>query len=236
MKAMRASAGPGLMSRNSLVAEWRGSAPAGAGLGSAQALTSSNPENPSPRSLTAKSSNFILKSVLEYHTLDELHQQLFMIFTVIEPVKKRNQSSGRDAAIHLVNAAGAGLGFCPMNSPKGKELLTMLGWLLAWALATHLPARTTAAAAEAGSQPVVYCTDLFHPHDGPDDHFDLAGRGAGGRKDAGLSLVIPGKPSPAAEFAARELQHYLEALTGARFGVSTQTHCWPRRCGLERFR
>jgi len=168
--------------------------------------------------------------------LDELHQQLFMIFTVIEPVKKRNQSSGRDAAIHLVNAAGAGLGFCPMNSPKGKELLTMLGWLLAWALATHLPARTTAAAAEAGSQPVVYCTDLFHPHDGPDDHFDLAGRGSGGRKDAGLSLVIPGKPSPAAEFAARELQHYLEALTRARFGVSTQTHCWPRRCGLERFR
>ena len=24
------------------------------------------------------------------------------------------------------------------------------------------------------SVPVVYCTDLFHPHDDPDDHFDLA--------------------------------------------------------------
>ena len=22
--------------------------------------------------------------------------------------------------------------------------------------------------------PVIYCTDLFHPHDDPDDHFDLA--------------------------------------------------------------
>ena len=25
-----------------------------------------------------------------------------------------------------------------------------------------------------GSVPVIYCTDLFHPHDDPDDHFDLA--------------------------------------------------------------
>ena len=33
----------------------------------------------------------------------------------------------------------------------------------------------TAAVAEAGrSVPVIYCTDLFHPHDDPDDHFDLA--------------------------------------------------------------
>ena len=24
------------------------------------------------------------------------------------------------------------------------------------------------------SVPVIYCTDLFHPHDDPDDHFDLA--------------------------------------------------------------
>ena len=22
--------------------------------------------------------------------------------------------------------------------------------------------------------PVIYCSDLFHPHDDPDDHFDLA--------------------------------------------------------------
>jgi hypothetical protein len=26
----------------------------------------------------------------------------------------------------------------------------------------------------AGRIPVLYCTDLFHPHDDPDDHFDLA--------------------------------------------------------------
>ncbi|HOY58865.1 MAG TPA: hypothetical protein PK640_12120, partial [Verrucomicrobiota bacterium] len=25
-----------------------------------------------------------------------------------------------------------------------------------------------------GAQPVLYSTDLFHPHDDPDDHFDLA--------------------------------------------------------------
>jgi hypothetical protein len=31
-----------------------------------------------------------------------------------------------------------------------------------------------AAAAWAGDQPVLYCTDLFHPHVDPDDHFDLA--------------------------------------------------------------
>ena len=31
------------------------------------------------------------------------------------------------------------------------------------------------APAEAGrAVPVIYCTDLFHPHDDPDDHFDLA--------------------------------------------------------------
>ena len=34
---------------------------------------------------------------------------------------------------------------------------------------------TMSAAAEATrSVPVIYCTDLFHPHDDPDDHFDLA--------------------------------------------------------------
>lgn len=26
----------------------------------------------------------------------------------------------------------------------------------------------------AAVMPVIYCTDLFHPHDDPDDHFDLA--------------------------------------------------------------
>ncbi|MBM3498192.1 MAG: hypothetical protein FJX74_05930 [Armatimonadetes bacterium] len=32
----------------------------------------------------------------------------------------------------------------------------------------------TAAAAQSGSVPLIYCTDLFHPHEDPDDHFDLA--------------------------------------------------------------
>jgi hypothetical protein len=33
----------------------------------------------------------------------------------------------------------------------------------------------TSEAGEASSKiPVIYCTDLFHPHDDPDDHFDLA--------------------------------------------------------------
>jgi len=27
---------------------------------------------------------------------------------------------------------------------------------------------------QAGKIPVIYCTDLFHPHDDPDDHFDIA--------------------------------------------------------------
>jgi hypothetical protein len=31
-----------------------------------------------------------------------------------------------------------------------------------------------APAQAAGAVPVIYCTDLFHPHDDPDDHFDLA--------------------------------------------------------------
>jgi hypothetical protein len=31
-----------------------------------------------------------------------------------------------------------------------------------------------ASAVGARSVPVIYCTDLFHPHDDPDDHFDLA--------------------------------------------------------------
>jgi inosine-uridine nucleoside N-ribohydrolase len=32
----------------------------------------------------------------------------------------------------------------------------------------------TALRLSAGGIPTIYCTDLFHPHDDPDDHFDLA--------------------------------------------------------------
>ena len=34
--------------------------------------------------------------------------------------------------------------------------------------------RVGAVSGAEGGVPVIYCTDLFHPHDDPDDHFDLA--------------------------------------------------------------
>ena len=54
--------------------------------------------------------------------------------------------------------------------------VTWPGWLLTTVLfaaagcgvALGAPAETERAV------PVIYCTDLFHPHDDPDDHFDLA--------------------------------------------------------------
>ncbi len=51
-----------------------------------------------------------------------------------------------------------------------------LFWLRAGILAAFFGYGTAASAAaeEPRSVPVIYCTDLFHPHDDPDDHFDLA--------------------------------------------------------------
>jgi hypothetical protein len=51
-----------------------------------------------------------------------------------------------------------------------------IGRLLAAALSSlFVCGIASAAAPEAGGNvPVIYCTDLFHPHDDPDDHFDLA--------------------------------------------------------------
>jgi hypothetical protein len=46
--------------------------------------------------------------------------------------------------------------------------------LLAWALAVNLVGPLLAAATPTNAIPVIYCTDLFHPHVDPDDHFDLA--------------------------------------------------------------
>lgn len=40
-------------------------------------------------------------------------------------------------------------------------------------LICHLLLMAACALAPAGV-PVIYCTDLFHPHEDPDDHFDLA--------------------------------------------------------------
>ena len=44
----------------------------------------------------------------------------------------------------------------------------IVGTVFGWSLAVGW------AAEAARSVPVIYCTDLFHPHDDPDDHFDLA--------------------------------------------------------------
>jgi hypothetical protein len=54
--------------------------------------------------------------------------------------------------------------------------VTWLGWLfLAMLLALVSGWAAMGASAEAGcAVPVIYCTDLFHPHVDPDDHFDLA--------------------------------------------------------------
>jgi hypothetical protein len=51
----------------------------------------------------------------------------------------------------------------PVSLISAMLLVTIGGW------------PTTGAPASAGRPvPVIYCTDLFHPHDDPDDHFDLA--------------------------------------------------------------
>ncbi|HUU29983.1 MAG TPA: nucleoside hydrolase [archaeon] len=50
----------------------------------------------------------------------------------------------------------------------------MAAFFLALAAGGHY-ANTSGNSAELGERiPVIYCTDLFHPHDDPDDHFDLA--------------------------------------------------------------
>lgn len=75
--------------------------------------------------------------------------------------------------------------------------------------------------------PVIYCTDLFHPHDDPDDHFDLAAIHAVPRIDLRLIVLdqgvrqaekpghipvqqmntITGRSIPAATGLAEPLQH-----------------------------
>ena len=54
--------------------------------------------------------------------------------------------------------------------------ITSLRRLLAGILFTGMGCSVAVGAGpEAGrSVPVIYCTDLFHPHGDPDDHFDLA--------------------------------------------------------------
>ena len=54
--------------------------------------------------------------------------------------------------------------------------VTWPGWLLAAVLFALVGGWVAmgAPAEAARAVPVIYCTDLFHPHDDPDDHFDLA--------------------------------------------------------------
>jgi hypothetical protein len=58
----------------------------------------------------------------------------------------------------------------------GMIRVTGLSWLFIGILGIVLGYSVTAggAAKAARSVPVIYCTDLFHPHVDPDDHFDLA--------------------------------------------------------------
>ena len=50
----------------------------------------------------------------------------------------------------------------------------MRAFLLSTLLAgAGLGAQQPPATRKAASVPLVYCTDLFHPHDDPDDHLDL---------------------------------------------------------------
>ncbi len=56
-----------------------------------------------------------------------------------------------------------------MDDHRGLPGLALSAGLLA--LAASVPA---AAETPPARVPVIYCSDLFHPHDDPDDHFDLA--------------------------------------------------------------
>ena len=49
-----------------------------------------------------------------------------------------------------------------------RKITGIAGAVLGWGLSVGGAAEATR------SVPVIYCTDLFHPHDDPDDHFDLA--------------------------------------------------------------
>ncbi len=50
-------------------------------------------------------------------------------------------------------------------------IAAVLSFLVVLSIASPLPAQP---AASPSRVPLIYCTDLFHPHDDPDDHFDLA--------------------------------------------------------------
>ena len=63
-----------------------------------------------------------------------------------------------------------------MPRPSVFSLGPLIASLAALLVLLSVPAALAAAPETSAAQPVpvIYCTDLFHPHDDPDDHFDLA--------------------------------------------------------------
>jgi len=63
---------------------------------------------------------------------------------------------------------GAGLWIATRRPATDRGAATVARWLAVVLAMVLLPLWSR------GAQPVLYSTDLFHPHDDPDDHFDLA--------------------------------------------------------------
>ena len=61
-----------------------------------------------------------------------------------------------------------------LHDLSGRLLIGVLAWSAAVRGDTPAGATATRPAPEPERVPVIYSTDLFHPHDDPDDHFDLA--------------------------------------------------------------
>lgn len=64
----------------------------------------------------------------------------------------------------------------PLPRPSVFSLCSLIASIATLLLHFSLPTALAAPPAipASPSVPVIYCTDLFHPHDDPDDHFDLA--------------------------------------------------------------
>jgi len=58
-----------------------------------------------------------------------------------------------------------------MNYPLGVNMRRYITLLMLCGVTLSCVAK---ASADEGKVPVIYCSDLFHPHDDPDDHFDIA--------------------------------------------------------------
>lgn len=61
-----------------------------------------------------------------------------------------------------------------LPAAASRQLAWCLGLLCAGVVQAFAGLTPLAADQKSRKVPVIYCTDLFHPHDDPDDHFDLA--------------------------------------------------------------